>query len=251
MEFKLGASLWAGNTGLDSRSQLQGQEPAGDFEKKLGLANGAQEQPGDSREPAHEDPSTEFGSTAKWLASERLQGIGRTVDKVALAELYPLGAMAGHHMSHLPESFLDQQGKAFAAVQECAAEQGDRAPTAHLPLVDDGQVSAGKASPVPVAYQRVEAEAAPAAKLEQGELATFLATRWPERRCLVLPREAGSEILIRDFHLSQEEQQTLAADLLRLLRDGDRPLQQIWVNGRSLWQRDALTGNDREVSHGS
>jgi hypothetical protein len=237
MEFKLGASLWGASA--DAKPMAPQQEPAEDFGRKLGLATRQETQPHD-RQPLPEQGSV-HSDQAEWQAA-LLQLEQRKAPRSApQVELYGWGSLAGHHLSHMPGAFA-----------------GDSLPLAMPRLLQAGAgLTAGQTAlstePTPTAMGSVRSQ--PVASLptpatspsvrdasatESGALQAFLAQRWPERRLLLLPRDNGTEVIIRDFHLSEEEQRTLARDLQHFLQGTGEPLEQIWVNGRLAWQREPI-----------
>ncbi|WP_220815865.1 hypothetical protein [Pseudomonas paralcaligenes] len=218
MELKLGASLWLALPDAKPMApQLeQGKDLAGDFGKKLGLPV-AQVTPPEVEAPKIPRPQP-------------------------LDELYVWGGLAGHHLSYMPGSFgvgavspaTPSQAQASSVAQEAVALRGTD------PLLRSTSGSPETAAPLSLPRGPQSAMDPMKPLPEQGHLAAFLTQRWPERRLLLLPRDDGTEVIIRDFHLSEEEQNTLARDLQQFLHNTGEPLGQIWANGRLVWRREPI-----------
>lgn len=234
MEFKLGATLWG--RPAESRPPAHAQEAASDFEKKLGLPTRQPESPADRQPPAQQQAHE---GSPQWQAAQLLLNQRKGAQTAEPTELYAWGSLAGHHLSHLPGLF---QGSSVidtslpAALVAVAASTAAAVPgTTQNPIDTQADLAAGGSSltlgeqPVTAGQRRVMPN--------QAALSGFFAQHWPERRVLVLPRESGAEVVIRDFHLSAHEQQTLARDLRDFMRNSGTQLQQIWVNGQSVWQQ--------------
>ena len=82
------------------------------------------------------------------------------------------------------------------------------------------------------------------------QLSLYLAQKWPQRSSLVLPRGNGIELLIRDYHLSADEQESLVDELLVRMHAQPAQPEQIWINGRSVWQRPSSLSIQGEKQHG-
>ncbi|MEO4049393.1 hypothetical protein AAFN46_20220 [Pseudomonas sp. CAU 1711] len=236
MEFKLGASLWG--AAADAKPMATRQEPTEDFGRRLGLAarqeaSAQEHQPSSEQRSAHEDQG-EWQATLLQLA--RREG----AHSPAQAELYGWGSLAGQHLSHLPGSFeaFGMSAAASPMAQARTPSQGVAAPSqsGQGPRAYGSAQSSAASLPLPGSPRSATESVA----LERGQLAAFLTQRWPERRLLLLPRDDGTEVIIRDFHLSEVEQRGLARDLQHLLQGSDEPLQRIWVNGQLVWQREPI-----------
>lgn len=213
------------------------QEPTADFGKKLGLA-ARQEAPAPERQPLPERGSA-HDDQADWQAALLQLARHEGPKSAPQVELYGWGSLAGHHLSHRPGSF-EAGGVPRATL---LAAQLSTLEQAAAPLPEQGQRPHVGGTPLVVAALSLPGEAQPAGAvgaLDQGQLAAFLTQRWPERRLLLLPRDNGTEVIIRDFHLSEEEQHRLARDLQHFLQGSGEPLERIWVNGQQVWQREPI-----------
>jgi hypothetical protein len=232
MEFKLGASLWAKTA--DSQPMAPQQERTEDFGKKLGLPLQQQQLPNE-RQPQQQWAD---GNDQERLAAQ-LQLAQRKGERAApQVELYGWGSLAGHHLSYLPGML--QSGSLMPAAAQITQQQWGQAAADIAAHAGADAVLPGVATPTAalVALSTRSTPAAEQAAPEQAPLAAFLAQRWPERRLLILPRESGTEVIVRDFHLSADEQQTLTHDLRQFMRSSGEQLEQIWVNGQRVWQRE-------------
>ena len=235
MEFKLGASLWGASA--DAKAMAPQQEPTADFGKKLGLAARQETPSGDSQPLPERDLAK--GDQLDWQASLLQLAQRQDARSPAQVELYGWGSLAGHHLSHLRGSF---EADGIPKVAPLAA-QVSTLEQAAAPLPELGQRPHVGGTPLVVAALSLPGEVQPtevAGALDQGQLAAFFTQRWPERRLLLLPRDNGTEVIIRDFHLSEEEQHRLAQDLQHLLQGNGEPLERIWVNGQQVWQREPI-----------
>lgn len=234
MEFKLGATLW-GRT-AENRPPAQAQEAGSDFEKKLGLPARQSESPADWQRPAQQQAQED---SPQWQAAQQLLNQRKGAQAAAPSELYAWGSLAGHHLSHLPGLFQDSHGvdaslaaALIGVAPQAAAAMPGATQAATEPRTDsaaDHSILAPGEQPVGAGQRRVTSN--------QAALGGFFAQHWPERRVLILPRESGAEVVIRDFHLSAVEQQSLARDLRDFMRNSGTQLQQIWVNGQCVWQQ--------------
>ena len=82
------------------------------------------------------------------------------------------------------------------------------------------------------------------------QLSLYLAQKWPERSSLLLPRGNGIELLIRDYHLTPDEQESLVAELLVRMRAQAAQPQQIWINGQCVWQLNPSLSIQGEKQNG-
>jgi hypothetical protein len=253
MDFRVEVSLW------NMYGSHNGQAPAqlnvaSDFSDKLGLKTQSQtqeqhhqEQPqeagkqADEHEPRAADaplaeaalvPSVATVNVAQAMLIQQHQ----LAQLPGVAELYPLGMQAGQHLSHLPYGFLQSAEQTDQLYDAMAAQQN--APTVtHDPVF---QQTAAQAESRADAFARNTSllarntDVGETSSVEQ--LNRYLAQRWPQRSSLLLPRGNGVELLIRDYHLTPEEQDSLVTDLLLRMRSQNTPPQQIWINGQSVWQ---------------
>lgn len=244
MEFKLGASLWGLPTAGRQSATVQ-QEATEDFGKRLGLPSAPQieSQPEQTATNSGWQLHTELGLKVLPQMSSG-QDVGR---HSVPSELYVWGSLAGHHLSHVADAF-DGNGNVpvgFAIsrahpIADAVCQDGENVDGQSMPVVHaDVVMGSGLSISAPAELNVRHASGAQS-------LAGFLAQRWPERRLLLLPRDQGVEIVVRDFHLSAEEQQVLSRDLQRFMPQATEPLEQIWINGQSVWKRAPLHPNSTQ-----
>lgn len=253
MDFKVGVSLWnqPANQALPSPTLA----PRGnDFSDKLGLKRqqDAPERNTAGQQPPHQQPERQDNPAADTQARTGQFPApldGNTPDTVEQfrdasgLELYALGLQAGTHLSHVPAGLLASAEAAYranAGMPLTQVPQGNyrtmSSPSSPA-MSDSDPISAGGLG----AATRLAAPGNdPVADLYE-HLSAWLARKWPERNCLLLPRGSGVELLIRDHHLSADEQASLLAELLQRLPGSDASPQRIWINGQPVWQREPLS----------
>lgn len=249
MGVKVGVSLWVPqpeHSALRTRT-----DSASDFGSKLGLSRdkgassgqtaaspaGTQGQgAGLAAATAHPSHASEALQQELLRRDSHLQG---ETGGAGVLELYALGLRAGHHLSHVPQAFL-------ASMTSMLPTSPLDAMTGHHPHVRDEDASVVGASRqpaqgsglVPEPWSLASTEDVAAEPLTR-DWAGYLASRWPERRWQVLARPDGLELLVRDYHLTGEEQDALVADLLSRMPASSQPPGRIWLNGRVVWQAES------------
>lgn len=237
MEFKLGATLWQQPDARGGAAQQQISTE--DFRERLGDTGVESGEVYTSQDFRKEN---EFAALIPTRFQVGDSGVLRTNDIVAL---YDLGQLAGHHLSYAP-SGLDTGNEQFSLTEL----------TPDKPLLRSGKTMPTADTSVALHHQETGAWMSSAVSdgeystpLEQARnsasttLSELMVRRWPERSLMILPRESGLEIVLRDYHLTREESDQLARDLQSYFGGSDEPLEQIWVNGHCLWQRRPTQAN--------
>jgi len=154
--------------------------------------------------------------------------------------LYAWGLHAGQHLSQVPHAFQAYTAKASATPPE-------ENQVASLTVVRPGTPVTLTKSPVAtiaVAHQRAEPSGALYRDAEPSpvlhEKAECPGGTWRARRWQLLKRPDGLSLLVRDYHLSCAEQADLAAALSARLPACWPSLECIWLNGRIIWQAEAV-----------
>ncbi len=245
MEFKVGVSFL---TPQAEQSQArQHTKSVSDFGAKLGLQSDSSAVP--NRETAAFEErslqlSTNQSSKAVQLASEQ-SGVGAST----LTELYALGLRAGHHLSHVPHAFMADTlstGSMISIEDEAGAILGSMPRAladAAIPLsvaVQSASIGTSQSS-----LLSLEGEAPSSMR----ELMGYLSSQWPERRWQLMKRPDGLELLVRDYHLSHEEQEQLVAELRARSSASTQPLDRIWLNGQVVWQAQAALNHAMTGGH--
>jgi len=251
MDFRVTVSLWSQAQGQAAATAPATPAPAGgDFRQRLGLDqeqgaprqdDHAQAQPGQGEGPLADPqlPQGQLPDPGKPVhASAPVK-----VDPAAGLELYALGLQAGTRLSHVPAGLLASaealyRANTTAAASDDTAAEAPRATTL-APAPAAAVPARGQGAPVPGTPARVIADQA-LARLNEG-LGAWPGARWPQRNVLLLPRDDGVELLIRDHHLDAAEQATLLGELLRRLPGSGVDAQRIWINGHPVWQREPLS----------
>lgn len=256
MGLNVGVSLWV-DPAPGPRGTASGA-PEQDFARQVGLHDS----------PARPQAGRQQGLPVQLVAGHRevlatlgitqLSQVLRSESQVfyqapaaQVLELYALGAQAGHHLSYVPQVFLwDWQepssvqirGQGIGLVPESGALEGQsQTPTTAFAGSTAGGPADAEAWPSDAADEQI-----PVIR----QLIGYLSTRWQDRRCQLLPREQGVELLIRDYHLSAEERASLIDDLSRQLAQiSERPLR-IWLNGEPVWQAAPVGHSSQGDSHG-
>lgn len=262
MDFRVEVSLW-NRQGNNSGQQAAQLNVAADFSDKLGLKTQtqAQEQHSDSagqggqQETSLADaPLAEAALLPNDAVADQAQAAVLQQRQLAqlpgVAELYPLGMQAGQHLSHLPYGFL-QSAEQTAQLYDAMAV-GQAAPSvtrvpAPQQIAEQAQISAD-AFVRNTSQQVSSTDGGEAIFAEQ--LSLYPAKKWPERSSLLLPRGNGIELLIRDYHLTPDEQESLIAELLVRMRTQLAQPEQIWINGHCVWQSAPSLSIQGEKQHG-
>lgn len=169
----------------------------------------------------------------------RSQGMQGEVRPDALMELYALSLRAGHHLSHVPHAFLAdiQALQAVGMGGGVTASDAINVPSNTLAqMVGPALVSDGM-SPTAEQGRALGHDLEPS--LVAREWARYLGTKWPERRWQLLTRSDGLELLVRDYHLTHEEQDALLTDLLAHMPSSSQAPERIWLNGQLAWQSES------------
>lgn len=252
MDFKVEVSLW--NQGsLDGRQQPSVESGnTTNFRDKLALDTPPQ-QPSFAHEQLsiaqplsyalhQRTPSAQVGIDAY----QRLEAISRSATlsesatshgKAEAVELYELGALAGHHLSQLPEQF-SSQARSAVAPELLRAAASQKAPGLAVPAETQITVTSAleRNQPVELHSERLGRDTSASSSATR-RLESYLANQWPERRMQVIAHGADeAELVIRDYHLDAEEQETLVEDLRRHLAARPNAFTQIRLNGQSIWQ---------------
>ncbi len=252
MDFKVDVSLW-NQASLDGRQQpnLDSDASSG-FRDKLALDNAmppASQQPDQPAviQPLLSGSQLQMPSSLMGLeAYQRLDAHSPTGESAAnpqgngevdAVELYKLGALAGHHLSYLPDLFM--------ASTHATATPGS------APLVEPVAAATAELHPMPQSSDRPEVEPVrfteiPAQQSTQDEpalasparqLQRYLSTQWAERRMQIVAHgDDEIQLLIRDYHLAADAQEALVADLRRRFATMPKQPAQVWLNGQSIWQ---------------
>lgn len=262
MDFRVEVSLWNRQGNNNGQPTAQPNVTA-NFSDKLGLKSQtqAQEQSSDTAGQGPLQCSSRADATlaeAALLASEtgadQAQVEVRQQRQLAqlpgVVELYPLGMRAGQHLSHLPYGFLQ-------SAEQTAQGYNAMAEAQRAPLVMSAPAAQQTATQVQASadafasnssHQVSNADGGEAVVAEQ--LSLHLAQKWPQRSSMVLPRGQGIELLIRDYHLTADEQQSLVDELLLRMHAQPKQPEQIWINGRTVWQRPSSLSVQGEKQHG-
>jgi hypothetical protein len=253
MDFKVGVSLWGQASQDDRQHQPMDTGGGANFRDKLALDKEPQPSPKDIERPSISQPlSSVFqlrtatysvGIEAYQRLDAQASPIARTDSVHAhgdtqTVELYALGSLAGHHLSQLPDVFI----QAASAINT----SGPRVLTASAVVVETPAKAAAPltavsdaASLLPTVTSRPQqAREIPGVSDPAQQLESYLATQWPDRRYQVVRRGQDEvELLVRDYHLDSKEQDALVADLCRHMSSMPKQPVQIWLNGRSVWQK--------------
>lgn len=185
--------------------------------------------------------------TADLLGTQRLLQTSVGAPERGVLSLYGLGLRAGNHLSYVPSAFAattlaerwtPAADNALALYQTAGRMQIQTL----LPSVD------GNNAPERTALRVASDELAEGDPELPGsaQVSAYLMRKWPERHLQVLPRGKGIEVIIRDYHLGQEEQQALVQDLTRQALCP----QSIWINGQPVWQAPSLSRHSTGDAHG-
>lgn len=226
MEFKVGASLWMHSQ--ESQMQAGPKGVPNDFGKKLALPNEARS--------GMENKDSELGEKAPSHGKESLYKMPSKGE-----QLFDWGLEAGHHLSFQAGlvSANDLPEWVMAAPVAHAADSKPHATDLRM-----ASIEVGRASEVPTQYIFSPTPQDPVAILERSDiegvgerLQKFLTQRWPQSSFSILPRKGGLDVIVRDFYLSDVEMHALAKDIQESMRFSDSTVEQIWINGRAVWQR--------------
>lgn len=246
MGLNVGVSLWTTQQDSATPPLRQNKPQEQTFAQKAGV------QPAQPKA----DEALPQSNTHQW----QLSGLSSTqqhpqtiINQIAqkpetgLLELYGLGLRAGSHLSYVPQFFW-------------ASVQSER--QTPMPVVDDGKCQVAVAPQVQEQRSwasddgysdqmppHLVSEVLVDSRNELSDttpMLTYLMRKWPERHVQILPRGKGIEVIIRDYHLSLDEQLTLVQDLTR---QAGRP-ETIWINGQSVWQAPSFSSQSTGNSHG-
>jgi len=254
MAVKVGTSLWVMRA--DQQRPPVRDTQAMDFERRIGLHVHS---PASSDSKSQQRPQQAISEQRLARADlaettlarvEQVRSVGMSESTSAEAlELYALGAHAGHHLSYLPDAFVEQQG--MHSVASVDIEQASREHWSDLPItsaiffMSSGAppASPGRPGPEPVGIEQSDAE-----NSTSRQLLSYLNGKWPDRHVQFLPRDKGVELLIRDYRLTSQERDELRDDLARLAPSMPERPQQIWLNGEQIWRASSLS-NDYKGEH--
>lgn len=262
MDFRVEVSLW-NRQGNNNGQPAAQPNVAANFSDKLGLKSQtqAQEQPRDSAgqsaqqdSPRADVPLAEGALLPSETVADQAQVALFQQRQLAqlpgVVELYPLGMRAGQHLSHLPYGFLqsaEQAAQGYNAMAEVQRTSVVMPAPAAQQTANQVQASAD-AFASNSSHLVSNADGGEAIFDEQ--LSLYLAQKWPQRSSLVLPRGNGIELLIRDYHLTSDEQESLVDELLVRMHAQTEQPEQIWINGRCVWQRPSSLSIQGEKQHG-
>lgn len=234
MDFKVGVSLWAHSPGT-GLSEAPGTED--DFMSHLRqdqqAVSSGQKNLNESFHkelPQGSEQKLPLGSKADEFSLHRAHGR----DSNTMAELYPLGLMAGAHLSYLGDSLVQSVGQLRYSEHQSSgssAGPGNSARQQHEAVVVTRREQLFQ---VATPSYRAEQSAGLASSTTQAAgVSARLAKIWPERHLLLLPKDRGIELVIRDYHLTKEDVNLLVKEL----QDSGSTAEQLWVNGKRVWQR--------------
>lgn len=225
---------------MDFRTKLElhdtARQPAEDFARSAN--DRQQEQEHDLLTnralEAHREDATRLAAFATEI-TQPTQHLQAKLTQVL--ELYSLGALAGHHLSHVPQQ--------FAGAEPLAALAATAAPSSspyNLPIpsaVETAALQPGEDAHGGMASARAD-DPQTEESLERHQQARmigeYLASKWPQRQVQVLLRGRGIELVIRDYHLAPEEHRALVEDLLRHMPSLLQQPEQVWLNGQCVWK---------------
>lgn len=244
--FKVGISLWVPQPEQShARSPLASDS---DFGAKLGLQNDS------SSTPHHE--ATGLGERTAVLpanlSNKAVQSINEQagISSSELIELYALGLRAGHHLSRVPHAFIANtlQTDSSASLEQSVIGNKSGSPSAlsSTALHYSAVVESVNLNRTQFSVSSSDSEASPVVR----EWASYLSSQWPERRWLLMKRPDGLELLVRDYHLSHEEQVLLVDELRARIPSSTQPPDRIWLNGRVIWQSDTFPNQDQGITGG-
>ncbi|MEK6788414.1 MAG: hypothetical protein AABY68_05640 [Pseudomonadota bacterium] len=241
MEFNIEASLR-----VPQPNHAQARTHSGDgsdFGAKIGLQNDAVST--SSRETvAFSEHSTQSllsqSASVVTVVSEQAD-----MGESALIALYELGLRAGHHLSHVSHYFMADtvQSSLITSVGNGATTCSEREPEALTLSAMQASTAFGtlSLSATPLSASCPDTEASSILR----EWAGYLGSQWPERRWQLLKRPDGVELLVRDYHLSHEEQADLAAELRARIPSSSQQPERIWLNGQVIWQTESVMTHSR------
>lgn len=221
-------------------------ESASDFGAKLGLQS-------DASSTLHRESATFGERSTQQLVNQSTRTVQVANEQVgmkasALIELYALGLRAGHHLSHVSHAFMADtlQTASMMSVEDSVSIPAGCAPQAlavaalhdAVTTIESMSLTATQSS-----ASSLDIDSSPIVR----EWAGYLGSQWPERRWQLMKRPDGLELLVRDYHLTHEEQVDLVADLRAHIPSSAQPLERIWLNGQVVWQAEsalnqAMTG---------
>lgn len=234
MDFKVGVSLWAHSSGTGpSEAPGAGEDFMSHLRQDQEAVSSGQKDFNESfKKDLHQSPELKMplGSAAD---DSSLQ-IPHERELNAMAALYPLGLMAGAHLSYLGDNLVHSVGQLRYSEHQFS-ERGAG------PGNDERQQ---RETGVATKREQLFQAATPSSRAEQSAGLTSSTAQaagvgarllkiWPERHFLLLPKERGVELVIRDYHLTNEDVNLLVKEL----QDSGSTAEQLWVNGKRVWQR--------------
>lgn len=245
MDFKVEVSLWTNNN--SATGHLQAAESQGsslEFHDRLKQGSTNQELP-EHQGASQETPSAPYDaagmhiptSAHDWIAEPHLAMNQGTTSH--MLELYTLGASAGRHLSYIAEGRSEHSPLRNEIASSQAVAEQPVAPANSVPASAFAAASpseAMQAIPLGAPTSIPERSTAATTRSDSPEPAQHrLPERWQERNIILLTGEQGTEVLVRDYQLSEQEHDELLQELLRTSRTLSAQPRQIWINGRSVW----------------
>jgi len=166
-----------------------------------------------------------------------------SADQSAQMALYGLCLHAGRHLSQVPHVFQSDTVQ-VCSTRHVGAESisfADMSVHALVPPVMHPAESVGALSRSTASSGLMIPETESSAVVR--ERAEYLGSQWPARRWQLLKRPDGLVLLIRDYHLSCEEQADLVAALSARMPVSSLPPERIWLNGWLIWQAESVSTN--------
>lgn len=242
MDFRLEASLW--QSPAAPRPEAGEADSGRDFKHKLDVSALGADKRHDPEPAAPEGaPSPEmiaemaFRSLAE---SARRQTSVQAVRREGIEELYTLGLQAKGHLSYQAGLLGPEMAALAAALPKSVAEErtGKGQGGTEAPL----QAFAGMADVRPAVSGQPLAERESGLRITAPEgqraLSARLAEVWPDRRFQLIEREQGIDLMVRDYHLSTEDEHALADELVRYMKSRPQQTGSLWLNGRLVWSSE-------------
>lgn len=162
------------------------------------------------------------------------------VDSSARIELYALSLRAGHHLSQVSHVFLADtiQPSLTPRIEDGTTFMADGSPETPALAAMSGLVAVAAVSLCATPSYALSSDMEASQTLR--EWARYLGSQWPERRWQLLTRPDGVELLVRDYHLSHEEQIDLVAELRARVPSSSPPPERIWLNGQVIWHAESV-----------
>lgn len=242
MDFRLEASLW--QSPAAPRPEAGEADSGRDFKQKLDVSALGADKRNDPEPAAPEEaPSPEmiaemaFRSLAE---STRRRTSVQAVRREGIEELYTLGLQAKGHLSYQAGLFGPEVAALAAALpkSEAGERTGKGQGGTEAPL-QAFSGTAGARSPVSgQSFADRESVLRVAAPEGQRALSARLAEVWPDRRFQLVEREQGVDLMVRDYHLSAEDEDALADELVRYMKSRPQQTGSLWLNGRLVWSSE-------------